>query len=148
MLLDIAHEYVDIVIYPELILEIVAGVGNKKAITSLNQLIVVLVIISDTIDALLYDLQCYFGYIETLKYSLIFFVWLSIVGVNVENHELFGFCFWFPILLHFNACFTAMEACWLLRLASIYLEIRVIVLDRLRLLCYAERRQLFKNIGN
>ena len=109
MLFDVTHKYVHIVVDAQLVLEVASSVGDQKSIASFDKLIVVWVCVCLTINTLLYNLQRNFSDVKALKHSLVFDVRLSIVLVNIENHEFLDLCFQF-VYRKWSSCFTSVEA--------------------------------------
>ncbi len=99
MLFNVSHENVDVVVDSKLVLEVVARVRYQVSVTRLDQLVVLGVVVSHTVDALLDNLKGDFRNIETLQHPLVFLVRLCVVIINIEYHELLYLSSKFILLL-------------------------------------------------
>lgn len=56
MFFNVAHKDINIVVYSKLVLEVVPRVRDQESVASLNQLVVLLVVVCNSVDTLFYDL--------------------------------------------------------------------------------------------
>ena len=154
MSIHISHEYINIIINFELVLEIATHVCTHKSVARSDQHTVFLVVVGGAIDAHFYNRKSYFSDIEWLQESLVLYIWCCIIFVDFENEEVFLFILTFAhhffFILNrfaFNHCLGFVKLANIIhRLSHITVESLFIWLIRLVLFRFDHHAKLGKFI--